>query len=248
MNNKVFLTIIGSLLLVGGVLGILTFNSDSASAYLTKDEAMQKVQTQFPGEIVELELDKERNKEIYEVEIKGTDRFYELEIDAETGEVLKIEEKLFNKQNKQETAVKDDIPEVNVSQDDDNNEKATKNSSAKQNVAKKSEDDDKDDKKAQKQVTNKAKTNSDNTKSEKKKATTNNSSIISKDKAKSIALGLFNGKIEEIELDDDDGLRYYEIELESSTEEAEIKINAYTGELISISKEKHDDDDDDDDD
>jgi len=213
MNNKVFLTIIGSLLLVGGVLGILTFNSDSASAYLTKDEARQKIQTQFPGEIVELELDKERNKEIYEVEIKGTDRFYELEIDAETGEVLKIEEKLFNKQKNESNEVKnDETPEVNVSQDDDN--------------------------KVQKPVTN-----NDDSKSEKNKSTTNNSSIITIDKAKSIANDLFNGKIEEIELDDDDdGLRYYEIEMESSTEEAEIKINAYTGELISISKEKHDDD------
>jgi len=220
LNNKIFFAIIGILLLVGGILGVLTFNSDSASAYLTKDEAKDKIQTQFPGEIVELELDEERNKKVYEVDIKGSDRFYELEIDAETGEVLKIEEKLFNNQKEPNNQKNDDIPEVNVSQADDQDDQSKQD---KKETKKVEANDDKDEE----------------NKSSKK------SSIISIDKAKSIAKGLFNGKIDEIELDDDDGLRYYEIEMYSSTEEAELKINAYTGELISISKEKHEDDDDD---
>lgn len=264
MNNKIFFSIVGGLLLVGGILGILTFNTDSASAFLSKEEAKEKVQTQFPGEIVELELDKEGSKKVYEVEIKGTDRFYELEIDAKTGEVLKIEEKLFK--NTANQSEQENAPEVKVNQDDDQDDKpaSTKKETEKNNVVKVNDDrdDDKDDQKKQTNTTAKKEASSNSTpkvkvkkdddddddKKAPKKQATKKSSIISKDKAKSIARGLFNGKIEEIELDSDDGLRYYEIEMYSSTEEAEIKINAYTGKLISISKEKHDDDDDDDDD
>src|SRR5690554_418701 len=149
MNNKIFFSIVGGLLLVGGILGILTFNTDSASAFLSKEEAKEKVQTQFPGEIVELELDKEGSKKVYEVEIKGTDRFYELEIDAKTGEVLKIEEKLFkNTANQSDASKKENEPE-----DDDQDDKpaSTKKESEKNNVVKLNDDrdDDKDDHKKQ---------------------------------------------------------------------------------------------------
>lgn len=55
--------------------------------------------------------------------------------------------------------------------------------------------------------------------------------------------------ITELELDEDDGRLIYEIEIESVNGEAEIDIDAYTGDIISISidTEIGDDDDRDDD-
>lgn len=56
--------------------------------------------------------------------------------------------------------------------------------------------------------------------------------IISADKAKSIALGLANGKITDFDLDEDDGRLKYEIEIEAKGVEHEIEIDAYTGKVL----------------
>lgn len=66
---------------------------------------------------------------------------------------------------------------------------------------------------------------------------------ISSKEAKSIALKLADGKIEDFELDEDDGRLIYEIEIKAKGVEHEIEIDAYTGEVI-----EHEVDDDYDDD
>jgi len=96
MKNKFFIPVLGGLVVTGGIFAALTINSDSASAELSKEEALEKVQTTFPGEVVEWELEREGNRKVYEIEIKGSDRHYELEIDADTEEVLKVEEEVFS--------------------------------------------------------------------------------------------------------------------------------------------------------
>lgn len=198
MKRKMLIPVLGSLVVTGGIIAGLTINTDSASAYISEDEALEKVQKQFPGEVIEWELEKEGNKKYYEIEIRGTDRLYELEVDAETGDVLDIEVNVLSnkKEVSNELEATPKAQKVNVNDDD--------------------RDDQDDDQ------------------------TNKNNTIISADEAKSIAYDLFDGKIEELELDEDDGMLYYEIEMYSATQEAEIEINAYTGELISISKEKND--------
>ncbi|PAV30690.1 hypothetical protein CIL05_06200 [Virgibacillus profundi] len=69
--------------------------------------------------------------------------------------------------------------------------------------------------------------------------------VISKSKAKSIALNQFSGNIEEIELDRDDGRLIYEVEIKNGNKEAEIEIDAYTGKVILVDIDTDDDDDDD---
>lgn len=68
----------------------------------------------------------------------------------------------------------------------------------------------------------------------------NKQKLISKEQAKKIALSKFNGKFEEIELDKDDGRLKYEIELKNGNQEAEIEIDAYTGEILFMSTEDDD--------
>lgn len=73
--------------------------------------------------------------------------------------------------------------------------------------------------------------------------------IISKSKAKSIALDkVGGGHITECELDTDDGIKKYEIKIIYNGHEYDIEINAGSGTIISFEKELPDDDDDDDDD
>lgn len=60
----------------------------------------------------------------------------------------------------------------------------------------------------------------------------NKSNIISAEKAKSIALGLANGKITDFELDEDDGRLIYKVEIKAKGLEHEIEIDAHTGKVL----------------
>lgn len=53
----------------------------------------QIAQTAVPGEIIEVELDREHGRLIYEVDVlTSTGRLRQVEIDARTGEVLEVED------------------------------------------------------------------------------------------------------------------------------------------------------------
>lgn len=58
--------------------------------------------------------------------------------------------------------------------------------------------------------------------------------VISEQEARKIALKEFSGTIDDIELDEEDGRLIYEIEIEKGEQEAEIEIDAHTGEIIVI--------------
>lgn len=58
--------------------------------------------------------------------------------------------------------------------------------------------------------------------------------VITAQEAGEIALKEFSGEIDEIELDEEDGRLIYEVEIERGEQEAEIEIDAYTGEVIII--------------
>jgi uncharacterized membrane protein YkoI len=62
----------------------------------------------------------------------------------------------------------------------------------------------------------------------------NNQNIISQADAIAIAEKAVNGKIVEIEKDEDDGLIKYEVELKTDRGEAEVEIDASTGKVLEV--------------
>ncbi|GGA59233.1 peptidase [Kroppenstedtia guangzhouensis] len=72
------------------------------------------------------------------------------------------------------------------------------------------------------------------------KKTNKNKKRIDFKEAKQIALNKFRGKIEEIELDEDDGRLVYEVEIKKGKQEAEFEIDANTGEILFMSIENDD--------
>ena len=63
-----------------------------AGEVLPLTEILKRVAVDYPGDIVEVELEDEHGRLIYEVELVSTSgRMIELEIDAKTGEVLEVE-------------------------------------------------------------------------------------------------------------------------------------------------------------
>ncbi|MGN8644782.1 PepSY domain-containing protein [Gracilibacillus sp. HCP3S3_G5_1] len=200
MKIKTFFMILTVFIIIGGGLAIYNFTSSPASAYLSKEEAEEKIANQFSGEITELELEEENNQKVYEVEIKGTDRDYELKIDAETGEILLLNEKNVTQKNEDTTNDRDNV---------DQQEKHT----AKE-----------DDHETEQQADH------------------SNNTLISAEEARTIATNEYPGSITDFELDEDDGRYQYEIEIKTDNGEVDLEIDAYTGSIISISKDDFDDD------
>lgn len=145
-------------------------------AILTVDEVIAIAQQHADGRVDGVELEREKGQRYYEIEIENRDMEFEIEIDAYTGEILKLEK---------EPVSKPESPQ-----------KASAPSKG-------------------------------NTKQDRQK-------MISMSEAIAIALAKAPGKVDEAELDRDDGLVYYEIEIETDRGEVEIEVDAYTGQILSI--------------
>ncbi|MFC4077276.1 PepSY domain-containing protein [Salinithrix halophila] len=63
---------------------------------------------------------------------------------------------------------------------------------------------------------------------------------IGYEQAEKIALGKFDGKVSEIELDQDDGRWIYDVGVKNGRQEADLEIDAYTGKVLFLSVENHD--------
>ncbi|WP_368654006.1 PepSY domain-containing protein [Ornithinibacillus sp. 4-3] len=194
MNKKLGIGI--GALLFAGILGFWIYTSDASqqAPELTTDKIREMVLSQYPGEITEIELDKELNKVVYEVEVISNGKEYDLTLDGNSGEVLKLKEKtVYTKEN----------------QSDDRKNDSTKEKST----------NDEKNQTEQKQNENKQNNQQENT-------------VINEEKAIEIAKSEFPGTLVSMELDRDDGRLIYEIEIVNGNEEAEIEIDAYTGEIL----------------
>lgn len=198
--------------------GIFQSGVSSANLELSSDEIREIVETQYPGEIIELGLEKDTANAYYAVKVESEGKTYDLRLDGNSGEIVSLEEaeKLTSNAEKADDKVD--------KQKDEKNDNSKKN-----NGESKKEDSDN------------AKDNQENTNSNDKKESSN-SAIINSDKAREIALSQFSGTIENIERDEDDGQLIYEIEIVNGEDEAEIKINAYTGEVLVVDIDSEDDD------
>ncbi|MFB4168105.1 PepSY domain-containing protein [Virgibacillus sp. JSM 102003] len=221
-------------------MGLGIYHSDAAQAEpkLSTDEIKQLVKDQYPGEITEMELEKSRNRAVYEIEIHDGQKEYEIKMDGNTGEVLKLEKKMVASNGKQSNEVK------NKDNTDDDTNKAANNSTDDKKAEKDDNSDDENKDIAIKEKDNSMKDDknkSSKTDDDKSKV---NKAVIDIGKAREIASNAFSGTIVSIELDEDDGRLLYELEMDTNKREAEIEIDAYTGEVLVLDIESKDNDDD----
>lgn len=254
--------IISGILAVFVALGIGMYakNVSQAAPTLSHEEVKSLVTAQYPGTITELELDRENDQLYYEIEIENDEMEYELKVDANSGEILRLKEKLVRNDDSKSKQVKLEEKAVAVKEesddddDDDNNQTVTvQNSSPQTKVESKEVKQQSTEKKAEpKKQSTKAQSTSQKTaekkqeqvkqqktaekkqepKTEKKKKSEGKETIIDRNRAVQIALAKFPGKVEEVELDDDDGRLIYEIEIENGDKEAEFDIDAKTGKIL----------------
>lgn len=227
---KAVASILGGLIVFGVAFLIFQSSPSTTEATMTRQEAEKIAQDQFQGEVVSVEFDDGR----YEIEIETADARYELKIDAETGKIVKLEEDTSRQQVAQKSEVEetktDDLDTVDQITDlddaDDVNEKDKKETVKKEDpkVEKKEE--------PKKVVVKTDKKNTNKTEPSK------NVILTSEEASKIAHAQVANGTIIKIELDSDDGQRYYEIEMHTNDQEVEIEIDAYSGKVIMIEYER----------
>lgn len=74
---------------------------------------------------------------------------------------------------------------------------------------------------------------------------TSTKTLIGFDKAEEAALQAAQGWVKSIDLKQKNSGTYYKVELRQSNQEIDVRVDAYTGKILSVRKEKEDDDDDD---
>jgi uncharacterized membrane protein YkoI len=247
------------------VLGLGIYQSDASEAEvkLSEEDIRQLVEQQYPGEITELELEKEADRVVYEVEVAGESKEYDMELDGDTGEVLEIREKEMvanpNGTNNEQNTVKiDERDEKNKNKEQYANDILTVNQIEKIALDEfpgkiKELELDKDDGRLKYELEMKNENREEaeldidaytgeilkiETETHGKKKTSNNNkqldNILSAAEVKEIALNEFSGKVKELELDKDDGRLIYEVEIKNKGKEAELDIDARTGEILEL--------------
>lgn len=235
MNKKLKIAIIALFIFIGGSFAAYAANGNTKNAekspVLTTQQVKSMVLEKYDGVITELELEKGKNGAYYEVEVKTEDSEVELKIDAYTGKILFIETESIK--SKDQKVVKEETKTENPSKKTSGDEKKTsENVQLPESV--KNQDDQDDDKDV--------KTNTEKKYTPTKK-TKETKTVISTEDAIRIAEEKTGAKVIEIEKDYDDGILKYEIELLSKTQEFELEINAYTGEIIEMDVEDRFNDD-----
>ncbi|GLO64930.1 MULTISPECIES: PepSY domain-containing protein [Oceanobacillus] len=209
--NKRTLLIGVVVILVVSLFFIYRTGASSSEPKLSQAEIKKLVEAQYPGNQNEPNLQLKDGEPVYQVEVQQENGSYEVLLDGNTGKVLDIY------QTEAEKA-------ENVEPDDNNNTTPDENSNKDNDQDSQQNNDDTD------------KADKDEPSSEQ-----GNNAIISSDEAKEIALQQFSGTVSELELDEDDGTMIYEIEIVDGNKEANIEINAYTGNVIVIETEVDDD-------
>lgn len=201
MNRKMMITVGAAVIALILGVGIYQSNASQDTPKLSSDDIKALVTEQYPGEITELELEKENNKVVYEVEVKTDDKEYELKLDGNTGEVLKLKEKYMTSRANEDSNDK----QIEIKKENPQKQQTKREQRAKQQPQARQQQ-----------------------KGERKR------SIIDHNEAVDIALKEFPGELESIELDEDDGQLIYEIEVKNGHQEADIEIDACTGEILLI--------------
>ncbi len=95
MTNKIIAGgALTGLVLAGGIAGMVSAQTVATETGLTEAQIIEIALMEVPGEVQGIEMERHRGTEIFEIEVLAEDGSeMEVEIAAETGDVLKVSER-----------------------------------------------------------------------------------------------------------------------------------------------------------
>jgi len=194
-------------LIVLGIIGLTVYqtNATSSNPDLNTEEISNLVSAQYPGQHTEPELSVENGEPVYQMEVTQNQGVYSLKLNGDTGQVIDLTAVERTAENQEEQTENDTEP---AEEDVNENEKPASDDNTET---------------AEETPEN----NSDN-------QSTENNAVISHEEAMEIATKEFPGEVTDLEMDSDDDILVYEIEITNGEDEASIEINAYTGNIITM--------------
>ena len=93
MNSKIVSGgALASLIFAGGITGMVSAQTAADATGLTQEQVVEIALMEIPGEVIDVEQERHRGVSVFEVEILGSDGVeMEIEIAAQTGEILQVE-------------------------------------------------------------------------------------------------------------------------------------------------------------
>jgi uncharacterized membrane protein YkoI len=233
MNRK--WTII-SVIVIIGVIGIIGIASAmKGDMKVTEAEARKLVEAHYTGTIKEMVFTKSDGREVYQVELEEKKGLYTLEVDAATGNIQNL--KQVNKADF-ESGKEPGLTEAEAKKLAEETYSGNVQTIALQGktysitLLTKTEEI-----KVEMNADSGEITSEDKSSIEKNKQPVK----LTEEQAKKIALAEVKGNIEDIDLEEEDGSVFYEVEIEAGQQEATIQINAFTGEILSVAIENEED-------
>lgn len=231
MKKNIIIGVAALIVVIGLGLGAYNSNASQASPNYSVQEISDLVTAQYPGTITEVELEKKGSDLIYEVEVENGKIAYEIKLDANTGVIIRISEKVITaKQGEQSSeAEKEDetAKDSNETPSDVVIEEKPSESKSDNNEEQASEKEDE----VRTEITSKSKPKQD-TKPKQESKPKQEEPTTDVGRAIQIAQKEFSGMVTEVELDRDNGQLLYELEIFSNGQRAEIEVAIESGEII----------------
>jgi len=92
MNTKLIAGGLTGLVLAGGIAGMVSAQTVANATGLSEEQVIEIALMEIPGEVTDVDLERERGQQVYEVEVLSVDGSeMEIKIAAETGDILNVE-------------------------------------------------------------------------------------------------------------------------------------------------------------
>lgn len=252
--KKKWLTVLAVLLLIAGIaVGSKQILAAQKDKTLTESKAIESAESKYAGNVKKIAL----HDDIYEIDLENTLGKYHVRLSKDTGKILDLSlvEKQKGNGNDQEGLPEPKIGEqqakkIALDRMDDNGKISkihlmTENGIPVYKIHARSNND---------PVELTVNGNNGNIlfyeqeeNDQEDEAQTNETEVpqtlISVEEAKKIALSEVPGSIDDVDKEESDGSFVYEVEIETNEGDVEVVIQAFTGEVLSVTFEDDDDDD-----
>lgn len=252
--KKKWLTVLAVSLLIAGIaVGSKQILAAQKDKTLTKSEAIESAEAKYAGNVKKIAL----HDDIYEIDLENTLGKYHVRLSKDTGNILDLSlvEKQKGNENDQEGLPEPKIDEqqakkIALDRMDDNG-KISKIHLIMENGIPVYKVHAKSNKDPVELTVNGNNGNilfyEQEENDQEDEAQTNETEVpqtlISVEEAKKIALSEVPGSIDDVDKEESDGSFVYEVEIETNEGDVEVVIQAFTGEVLSVTFEDDDDDD-----